>query len=109
VTDTVASEEESRETREVREVSEGREVIVGEVDRILILQEVNTEPKKDIGQTPWSWASSNQYSTAIHQFISSLHPSGTALTLAIPKFSIAGILCPARAKRRYQSSSQIKG
>jgi hypothetical protein len=37
VIDTVTGEEEGSKAREVREVSEGGEIIVGEVDRILIL------------------------------------------------------------------------
>lgn len=41
MTDTVAGEEEGAEAREVGEVSEGRDVIIGEVDRILILGTVN--------------------------------------------------------------------
>lgn len=41
VIDTVAGEEEGAEAREVGEVSEGRNVIIGEVDRILILGAVN--------------------------------------------------------------------
>jgi hypothetical protein len=41
VIDTVASEEESAEAREVGEVSKRGDVIIGEVDRILILGAVN--------------------------------------------------------------------
>lgn len=39
--DTVASEEEGAEAGEVREVSKRGDVIIGEVDRILILGAVN--------------------------------------------------------------------
>lgn len=105
--DTVASEEEGSEAREMREVSEGGEVIVGEVDRILILREVNTGPRKAVAKLTGAGLAAT--STADRKSRSSLHHARAALTLAIPKFSIAGILCPARAKRRYQSSSQIKG
>lgn len=105
--DTVTSEEEGSQAREVREVSEGGKVIVGEVDRILILREVNTGPRKAVAKLTGAGLAAT--STADHKFRSSLHHARAALTLAIPKFSMAGILCPARAKRRYQPSSQIKG
>ena len=39
--DTVAREEEGAETRKVGEISKGGDVIIGEVDRILILGAVN--------------------------------------------------------------------
>lgn len=39
--DAVTGEEEGSETRKVREVSKGGDVVIGEIDRILILEMVN--------------------------------------------------------------------
>lgn len=41
VIDTVARKKESAETRKMGEVSKGGDVIIGEIDRILILGAVN--------------------------------------------------------------------
>lgn len=72
--DAVARKEYGLETRKEGEVPEGRDVVVGEVDCILVLGAIVS--LKQSGYTI-GW-----------------------LTFAIPRFSIAGILCPTRRKHK---------
>lgn len=70
--DPVAREEEGMEARKEGEVREGRNIVIGEVDRILVLY------------------------TTVSKLQDSCFRGKHPPTLAIPRFSIAGILCPTR-------------
>lgn len=83
--DSVSSKKEGVKTREEREVPERGEVVVREVNCILMLRKVSKWIPRDCARC-----------YLLGDCRGSSKARGAVLTLATPRFSIAGILCPTR-------------
>lgn len=86
VTDSVAREKKGVKAGEEREVRERGEVVIREINCILILRRISTDHTAEVGLPK----AAQREKSAIKS------PGRASRTFAIPKFSMAGILCPTR-------------
>lgn len=82
--DSVTCKKEASKTREGREVSECGKVVIREINSVLVLEPVSFCARKQLARR-WDLAQSEEPSTG---------GTHAGLTLAMPRFSMAGILCP---------------